>query len=330
MNPKVSVIVPVYKAEKYIERCATSLFGQTLDEIEYIFIDDNSPDNSIQILETLIPRYEKRISQIRIERMPANVGQAKIRQYGTHIATGDYIIHCDSDDWVDCHMYEDLYNYAEINSMDMVWCDFYKSDGRKHKLITQSNDVEKISVINSFFTGKLMASLCNRMYKRNLHLSKDFVFPSCNMTEDFVFSLQIALNSNKIGYIPKPYYYYYINNSSISRSVSAEQILCKLDDVQRNSEIIFSIIKRNHLLHNFEKAIEYRKLLCRGVLNPVLNQNKMKDKWLNVYPEINDVILCNPYITNIQKLQFYLIKNRYNCLYNLLFYVESMLRRFAK
>lgn len=105
-SPSVSVIVPIYKVEKYIERCAISLLSQTLKDIEYIFINDNSPDKSMDILSQCIQKYPSRSKQIKIITHQQNLGSAAARNDGTKIATGQYIIHCDGDDWVEKDMYE--------------------------------------------------------------------------------------------------------------------------------------------------------------------------------------------------------------------------------
>ena len=96
--PKVSVIVPVYGVEKYVERCARSLFEQTLDDIEYLFIDDCTPDKSIEILKKVLKDYPQRNNQVIIHRMESNSGQAAVRKWGMLNSTGDYVIHCDSVD----------------------------------------------------------------------------------------------------------------------------------------------------------------------------------------------------------------------------------------
>ena len=107
--PKVSVIIPVYNVEKYIEKCARSLFEQTLDDIEYIFIDDCSPDNSMLVLSKVLKSYPKREAQVRIIRNPENKGVAYSRTIGMKAATGEYMIHCDPDDWVDKELYQNMY-----------------------------------------------------------------------------------------------------------------------------------------------------------------------------------------------------------------------------
>ena len=104
-NPKVSVIIPVYNVEKYIERCARSLLEQSLKDIEYIFVDDCSPDNSITMLENILKEYPERQPLVKILFHEPNRGLAYTRQEGVDAAKGEYIIHCDSDDWVEPEMY---------------------------------------------------------------------------------------------------------------------------------------------------------------------------------------------------------------------------------
>ena len=103
---KLSIIVPMYNTEKYIERCARSLFEQTLTGIEFIFVNDCSPDRSLLILKRIIDEYVDRSLVIRIIEHEKNMGLAVARTTGLNQAKGEYIIHCDSDDWIETDMYE--------------------------------------------------------------------------------------------------------------------------------------------------------------------------------------------------------------------------------
>ncbi len=134
INPKVSVIIPVYKAEQYIEKCARSLFEQTLDDIEFIFIDDCTPDNSIDILKCLIRDYPHRKSQVKIIHNEENKGISTTRNIGLNNSTGEYIIHCDSDDWIDDDLYEKLYLKAIEEKSDIVLCDFIREESGNLKI----------------------------------------------------------------------------------------------------------------------------------------------------------------------------------------------------
>ena len=99
MMPAVSVIVLVYKVEKYIERCARALFGQTMEDIEYVFVDDCTPDASMEMLERVLDEFPQRRSRVKVLRNDVNRGRAYSRRRGVGAASGEYIIHCDSDDW---------------------------------------------------------------------------------------------------------------------------------------------------------------------------------------------------------------------------------------
>ena len=100
-KPKVSVIVPIYNRENVIEPCARSLFEQSLNDIEYIYVDDGSKDRSVEVLKNILDNYPKRKTWVKIICQPDNKGVAVARRIGIEHATGEYIIHCDTDDWVD-------------------------------------------------------------------------------------------------------------------------------------------------------------------------------------------------------------------------------------
>ena len=161
-SPKVSVIIPVYGVEKYIERCARSLFEQTLEDIEYIFVDDCTPDNSISILRKVLSEYPNREKQVKILHHDKNKGLAKARQTGLKIASGEYIAHCDSDDWVDKDLYKVLYNQAVNLKSDMIAFDCKFTDGEKTLKINSGGEcTDTIECISSMMHRKTWWSLCN-------------------------------------------------------------------------------------------------------------------------------------------------------------------------
>ena len=120
MNPKVSILVPIYNVSLYIERCARSLFDQTFENIEYIFVDDASTDDSLDILKKVLKQYPKRQKQVRIIRHPQNKGLASTRNTAIDASNGDYIAVVDSDDYVEKNMIEELYNFAVTKNADIV------------------------------------------------------------------------------------------------------------------------------------------------------------------------------------------------------------------
>lgn len=286
--PKVSVIIPVYGVEQYIERCARSLFEQTLDDIEYIFVDDCTPDNSIKILNSIIELYQKS-NQVRIVKHENNKGLPSARKTGVSYATGEYIIHCDSDDWVEPQMYETLYNKAISENADIVWCDYFRASESDNIVTPQRTLEDKIDHIRAFLRNKIIASTCNSLVKRELY-SNSIEFSKYNMLEDQVLMTQLYFYSKKIVYINKPLYYYRINLTSICKSFSEAKILSNFQNAIDNTTFVTSFLKSN----GFEDLDEYSlrsKIMIKNILLPLLGQTKYQKLWLNTYPEVNHQIL---------------------------------------
>ena len=155
-QPKVSVIIPVYGVEKYIEQCARSLFEQTMQEgIEFIFIDDCSPDRSIGILKEVLKEYPHREPQVKIIRHSENQGSGGTRRTGVENATGEYVIHCDSDDWVEPDMYETLYRKAAKEDADIVGCDYISECRKKRVILRQPCPSDNMQYISDLLSGRL-------------------------------------------------------------------------------------------------------------------------------------------------------------------------------
>lgn len=296
--PKVSVVIPVYGVEKYIERCARSLFEQTLDDIEYLFIDDCTPDKSVEILKHVMEDYPQRKNQVVIHRMEQNSGQAKVRESGMRSATGEYVIHCDSDDWVHPEMYERLYNYAVTGDYDMVWCDYYRSDGKHNEYIPQESDTQAVNLVGNMLAGsrsRLIGSVCNRLYKRRLQMG--IIYPKANMNEDLVIVTQLTLACKKIGHLSQALYYYYVNPASICMEPNEKSVVRNFEGAIDNNRIIMQVLSENGLDKYLSKQIVSKKLACKEILIPLLGQRKYRDLWRDTFSEINSQIMSNPYIS---------------------------------
>ena len=203
--PAVSVIVPVFNVEPYIARCARSLFGQTLEDIEYIFVDDCTPDRSMEVLLKVLEDYPERKSQVKLVRTPQNGGLARARLAGFAKATGDYIIHCDSDDEVDTNAYRQMYEKAIAEDLDVVSCDF-KLVGIKTPRV-QSQVSEPGREIGDILSGKVWGCVWSRMFKHSLW--DGMVLPKGgDMWEDVVFSVQAICQARRISNIAIPLYTY--------------------------------------------------------------------------------------------------------------------------
>lgn len=293
--PKVSVIVPVYRVENYIERCARTLFCQTLDDIEYIFIDDCSPDRSMEILKNTLSDYPNRLSQVRFIRMEKNVGTAVVRKVGIEAATGEYYIHCDSDDWIENTMYEKLYCTAVSGQYDMVLSGFYLTDGQeimsketylsaKEELLSQEIVSDRIA---NYHWNKLIA---RKMREYIIEWPKD------NKCEDGVIIPQVAINCRKIGIVHEALYYYFNqrvdNMSSIFSLDKAKQLINNIQQLE-------SYICSQGFGKKYKSQLTFRKCKC---LSYYLNYLSYVD-FLKLFPRVLSCYFFSPYLTVKKRLR---------------------------
>ena len=288
--PKVSVIVPIYNVAKYIERCARSLFEQTLDDIEFIFIDDKSPDNSISILKAVLEEYPQRVAQTIIYHMPCNSGLPTVRKQGIYMATGDFIANCDSDDWIDRNMYKLMYDEAVKNGCDIVKCNFTRCNEHFNRpcfTVPAGHFVEKDLLLSDLLKGSDMSSLCDKLIKRTLFYDYRILHPKDNMLEDYVVTTQLMYYSKKVGYLEDVLYFYYQNPDSICHQIeNPSKIFARLEQKLRNANIIIGFLQEKGILHKYRKEIANLKYSVRAELLPLLPDRDYLHKWKNVYPDL--------------------------------------------
>ena len=299
--PKVSIIVPVYGVEKYIERCARSLFEQTLDDIEYLFIDDCTPDKSIEILKNVLEEYPHRKNQVIIHRMEKNSGQAVVRKWGMLNATGDYIIHCDSDDWVDTDMYRALYEKAKEDDADMVVCDYFVHDGLNNIYIKAFERMDRKGFIEDMLSMRVSWALWNKLVKRSI---QDIIYPDGAMGEDMAITAQNVLSCTKITFIRQSFYYYMLNPVSITQVKDKDSIAKKYWQFIENSKIAISIIEKSDERRGLANAIlalkwDAKKLLWQEVWDKVFFK-----LWKETYKEINTKVIFCPLIKPSDKVKY--------------------------
>lgn len=315
--PKVSVIVPVYGVEEYIERCATSLFEQTLDDMEYIFVDDCTKDSSMEVLESVIDNFPNRQSQIKILHHPENRGLPAARMTGIFAATGEYIAHCDSDDWCDGLMYEKLYTSAKKDDLDVVLCDYYASDGidKRHK--SCSTSLDKKCVISNILTQRIAVCVWNKLIRRSLYCD-GIIFPQYNMGEDLALILQLFLKANTFGYISAPLYYYYLNPKSISKTPTIDAYERRWTDLYHNVQLIVKCLDKANLTETYSREIKNLKLDSKNItLLPIVYKKKYRNLWLKAFPELT----FKEHIGFSNKLRYILV---YTGLYTMIFRLRGL------
>ena len=213
--PLVSILVPIYGVEKYIERCAESLFSQSYENIEYVFVNDCTKDRSIEILENVITRYPHRKRQIKIISHDRNRGLAAARNTGVENAHGEYILCVDSDDYVDMRVVEKLVCKQQENDADIVCCDVYECHQESLKLQRNCYAAKPEVFIKKIFLGKQKHWIWGKLIRKALYEKNSIrAVEGCNMAEDFQVLPRLAYYAKRIDYVKEPLCFYECSNSS--------------------------------------------------------------------------------------------------------------------
>jgi glycosyltransferase involved in cell wall biosynthesis len=238
----VSVIVPIYNTEKYLKKCLVSLFEQTLKNIEYIFVNDGSNDRSIIILAETLSDYPARKQYVNIISHERNLGSAESRSDGIKVARGDYIICCDSDDWIETNMYEKMYMAAIKENADLVHCGFYfESEKRRIESRIVQNTTDEKYFLKHGNPRDCFYSLCNKLVGRELYLKNniDCLDAVRTLGEDALISIQIRYFSRKSAIVNDSLYHYNIKNNNSNISIKDKEKVKQLIFCARYIESFF-------------------------------------------------------------------------------------------
>ena len=208
IEPKISIIVPVYKVENYLVQCVESIRRQTIHDIEIILVDDGSPDQCGKICDT----YEKKDSRIKVIHK-ANGGLSSARNVGIKAAAGEYIGFVDSDDYIAEDMFEKLYDACLDNNVLISACNYFYVFDEKISFVEES---EKMSVMSNedFFKkiltedGRIEMVAWNKLYHKSVFEKMDEVFPEGKLFEDLGSMYKFVFSVKKIAYIDKGMYFY--------------------------------------------------------------------------------------------------------------------------
>lgn len=279
MKPSVSIIVPVFKVEQYIGRCCRSLFGQTMKDLEYIFVDDCSPDSSIKTMLDVLAEFPERKEQVRVIRMDRNSGQAAVRKRGLEEASGEYVIHCDSDDWADVEMYARLFSKAKEDDADIVTCDFFRSDGDTGRYCSAGFRNER-TYSYDLVAKRAFPALWNKLIRRSLFQNSRFVHPSMNMGEDYAITAQIAAESRRVSYIPEALYWYFNNPVSITKDKSVENVRTGYLSSVGNINLVEDSFRNSGIIDRYARQIQAARIMDRFyLLRDYVNCRDVMDLW---------------------------------------------------
>lgn len=224
MKSKVSILVPVYGVEKYIERCARSLFEQTFEDIEYIFVDDCSPDRSIENLKKVMDDYPHRKQQVQIICHEHNKGLAGARNTAVDNCQTEFLMHVDSDDWIDKDTISECMRIANNDRVDIVTIGLERVKGKKSSVdkVEWSSDTKEMTrrvIVHEVHNG-----ICGRLIRTSLY--KDYnikVEVGRGMSEDLQVSPRLFYYAKDTAYTDKVFYHYITNDTSYTSSFSMEK-----------------------------------------------------------------------------------------------------------
>ncbi len=285
--PKISVIAPVYGVENFIERAAESMMNQTLEDVEFIFIDDCTTDKSIDILRRIIARYPHR--NVRIIRHYENRGLPAARNTGLDVAKGEYIFHWDSDDFAEPDMLESLYREAVAKVCDYIWCDWFLTFNTNCRTMVQPNASTPREALSLVLSGSMKYNVWNKLISRRLYEDNRIRFPERRAMGEDMTMIKLLVMAARVGHVRKPFYHYIRTNSGAMTQIYSPKHLTELQD---NTSDLCLFIHSRIKDDTISKEINWFKL---NVKLPFLFSGRKDDMklWRKWYPEANKDIISN-------------------------------------
>lgn len=291
--PAVSVIIPIYNVEAFIGRCARSLMEQTLRDVEFVFVDDASPDNSVSVLKSVLAEYPHRQQNIILITHQANKGLPAARNRGLDVASGEYIFHCDSDDYMEPRMLELLYTKAKESGADMVWCDWFLTYAARERYMRQPSFSSPGECVRAMLSGAMKFNVWNKLARRSLYADNAVSFPSrYGMGEDLTM-IRLTACALKVAYVPQALYHYVKTNS---RAFSQTYSPRNLKELRHNVDET----ARFFLNRDAEQWSPYVAFLKLEAKFPFLISDGRRGeygRWRDWYPEANAYIRRNRYVS---------------------------------
>ncbi|WP_279155107.1 glycosyltransferase family 2 protein [Thomasclavelia cocleata] len=264
----ISVVVPVYKVEKYIDRCITSILNQTYNDFELVLVDDGSPDNCGKICD----EYAKKDTRIHVIHQE-NRGLSAARNAGIDWSfknsNSQWITFIDSDDWIDTRFLEELYNAAVQLNVNISTCNHVRAE-EQIEVLKKSFLYEKYSVEEFYVMQRVVATVAwGKLYKKDCF--SEIRYPVGKLHEDEFTTYLVLFNFNQIAFINEPLYFYFINYEGIMKS----QWNIKRLDVIEAFEAQLAFFKQNGYNKAYKKVInEYLYIISYSLNN--MKQNKIK------------------------------------------------------
>ncbi len=252
---EISIILPVYGVERYIQRTLISLFTQTRTSgVEFILVNDATPDNSMVIAREVIANFPN--LDIKIIDKPQNEGVAAARQDGLELASGEYILHFDPDDWCTQDMVERLMRLAKERDADIVVCDFWVNTTTHESYVRQLPQRDGHECVDALLQGRLHGSLWSKLVKKSLYQKSGAKFiKGINFMEDQLIMVKLFSCAERVVFIEKAFVHYMQNEGSIVATCSDSKLMNALDVVKH----IDKYFEERGLVERFKVAMESKR-----------------------------------------------------------------------
>lgn len=317
---KISVIIIAYNIEEYIERCLKSVLMQSLSEIEIIIINDGSTDNTLKIINELVIN-DNRVKIINKK----NSGIIEARKSGIEIASGEYILFVDGDDWLELNACDRLYEIATENNLDLIiynafWV--YKDKKDSYSIIKNKESI-KLDPLKNLFLGKIIPAMWGKLIKREFLNKFNIDYPNkISYGEDLATVSSWLINKPKIDILNECLYNYYQRENSITNMVSN-----KFLDIIEAINFIELQLKEKNIYDKYKKEFEYMlynhlfilKFITINHLSYINIQiyNKFKEKHIKIFNNeyiLDDIVKGNIWLKT--RIILYLLNLRLGKLYD--------------
>ncbi len=284
MSIKVSILIPVYKAEKYIAECLQSVLGQTYQHLDIVIVDDASPDGSMAIVDSLVKEAANRFD-IKIIHNNKNLGIAATRNILLDAATGDYILFVDSDDYIEADAVERLVGVAKKTNCDIVRCGYFEVKAEQVRSIQQKPWKDKIDLLKQHIKAwNSIEAMWQLLIRRSMMEKYSIRFAKgVNASEDHLMMIKLYFFANSIANLEKPVYYYRIDNAQSVTHVNPKAFH---DSMYKGMDLAITFLKENGAYDTYRDELLTRTFLTKQTF--LLNkENRDINLYLDTHPECN-------------------------------------------
>ena len=291
---KVTISAALYNVASYVEDCVRSLYGQTMDDLEILLVDDGSSDGSIDIALRVLEDYPDRKPQVRVIRHEQNQGTSATKRDAILNAKGEYVIVIDGDDWVDTRMVEKLYDKAQETAADMVFCDYWRVRGDEKwtdSLVRYGVIGDGDNVRNNIIDRRIPPYNVLKLIRKSIFTDNPVVWPQRCFGEDTVISVVSAYYARRIAHVREPLYYRINSNSICHREMTEQHCMRVYNEFMQNINITIDFLVREGVAEKYGRGIIINKIRTKNRLLPVTRKRKYRKLWWHTYPEINRILL---------------------------------------